>query len=205
MGTQNIAGTLVSAAYRDQDDAYFLLSRGSGKVSLYRVSNALVVEPVLDFADANLALGAELSISDEGLLAITRAGQDAFAVVLNVGLGLAAQPVTNLSGTGPLAIGALEDLPVAWKFSQVCPEVASGATLPELGTSGDVLLLWGTGAYRQSDVCFAWAPLGPGSSPDRRGRGTSGASRPRAPGGTSRASPTSRGSPTGTCGAPSGS
>ena len=108
MGTEAIVGTLVSAAYRDQDDAYFLLSRGSGKVSLYRVSSALVVEPVLDFADTNLALGAELSISDEGLLAITRLGQDAFAVVvLNVGLGLAAQPVTYLSGTGPLAIGAV--------------------------------------------------------------------------------------------------
>jgi len=107
VGTENIAGTLVSAAYRDQDDAYFLLSRGSGKVNLYRVSTSLVVEPVLDFADANLALGAELSISDEGLLAITRAGQDAFAVVLNVGLGLAAQPVTYLSGAGPLAIGAV--------------------------------------------------------------------------------------------------
>ena len=108
MGTEAIVGTLVSAAYRDQDDAYFLLSRGSGKVSLYRVSSALVVEPVLDFADTNLALGAELSISDEGLLAITRLGQDAFAVVvLNVDLGLAAQPVTYLSGTGPLAIGAV--------------------------------------------------------------------------------------------------
>ena len=107
VGTEAIAGTLVSAAYRDQDDAYFLLSRGSGKVSLYRVSTSLVVQPVLDFADANLAIGAELSISDEGLLAITRLGQDSFAVVVvNVDLGLAAQPVTYLSGTGPLAIGA---------------------------------------------------------------------------------------------------
>jgi len=50
-------------------------------------------------------------------------------------------------------------LDTAWKFSQVCPLVVDGATIPALGVSGDVLLLWGTGAYRQSDVCFAWTPL----------------------------------------------
>jgi hypothetical protein len=49
--------------------------------------------------------------------------------------------------------------PTKWKFSQVCPEVVRGADIPELGVTGDALLLWGTGAFRQSDVCFAWAPL----------------------------------------------
>jgi hypothetical protein len=52
-----------------------------------------------------------------------------------------------------------DNLRTKWKFSQVCPQVARAADIPELDATGDVLLLWGTGAYRQSDLCFAWAPL----------------------------------------------
>lgn len=46
-----------------------------------------------------------------------------------------------------------------WKFAQVCPLVAKADQVRSLGADGDVLLLWGTGAYRQSDVCFAWVQL----------------------------------------------
>jgi len=51
------------------------------------------------------------------------------------------------------------DLPVRWRFSQCAPVVVDLATFPELGATGDGLFVWGAGAYRQSDVTFAWTPL----------------------------------------------
>ncbi len=54
----------------------------------------------------------------------------------------------------------VNDLRREWKFSQVCPIVVDAGTVPGLPATGMVLLLWGTGAYRQSDLCFAWVQLG---------------------------------------------
>lgn len=72
-------------------------------------------------------------------------------------LGFAAEPAVEVCDIRHFE--RLDELRTKWKFSQVCPQVVRGIELPELGVTGDVLLLWGTGAYRQSDVCFAWAPL----------------------------------------------
>jgi len=64
---------------------------------------------------------------------------------------------------------AFDDLLEEWKFSHVSPLVVDAGTIPGLrhpdGTpaTGDALLLWGTGAYRRSDVCMAWVPLRPGA------------------------------------------
>ena len=107
-GAENILGTIVSAAYREQDDSYFLLSRGAGKVSLYRVFTNLAVELVVDFTDAGTAQRAELSISEDGVLAITSVGPESFAVVaLTVDLALSPEPVTYVTGSGALGMGAL--------------------------------------------------------------------------------------------------
>lgn len=101
-----INGTLVAASYREQDDAYYALARGNGKVTLYRVARNLGVERVLVFDDTGGATHADLIINDGGLVAVTSRSDTAFAVVV---LGLDAEltpvPVAHLSGTGPLAIG----------------------------------------------------------------------------------------------------
>ncbi len=108
IGAASIVGTIVSAAYREQDDSYFLLTRGEDKVSLYRVYTNLAVQLVLDFADAGTATAAELTVSDEGILAITSLRETSFAVVaLAVDANLAVSPVSHVSGTGPVAMGAL--------------------------------------------------------------------------------------------------
>jgi hypothetical protein len=56
--------------------------------------------------------------------------------------------------------------PNASKFINISPWVVRNANWPGLpATTGDGLLLYGSGWYRRSGVCLAWAPLTPGSDP----------------------------------------
>ena len=56
--------------------------------------------------------------------------------------------------------------PNASKFINISPWVVRNADWPGLpATTGDGLLLYGSGWYRRSGVCLAWAPLTPGSDP----------------------------------------
>ncbi len=103
----DIQGAVVAAAYREQDDAYFILTRGQADIFLYRVAPNFAVEQVASFADGGGATDADLTINDEGLVAITSRGANGFSVVvLSITLELALTPVTHISGSGPLALGA---------------------------------------------------------------------------------------------------
>jgi len=103
-----LVGPVVSAAYRDIDDSYFVLSRGAGKVALHRVGPSYAVERVALWSDASTATGADLSADEDGLLAITSRNASGFAVVvLSVDpYNLASSVIAHISGSGPLALGA---------------------------------------------------------------------------------------------------
>ncbi len=78
-----------------------------GHVSLYRVGPNFAVEWVTAFADAEIATNADLTINDEGLVAITSRGANGFSVVVvSIALDLALTPETYVTGNGPLALGA---------------------------------------------------------------------------------------------------
>ena len=40
--------------------------------------------------------------------------------------------------------------------------VVADSSMASFGVPASSVLIWGTGVYRQSDICFAWAPLVPG-------------------------------------------
>jgi len=105
----DLAGPIVSAAYRDADDSYFILSRGNNKVSLHRVGPTLAVDHIATWTDGGGATDVDVTSSEEGLLAVTSRRTNGFSVVV-----LAIDPnltnpfsiVSYVSGTGPLGIGA---------------------------------------------------------------------------------------------------
>lgn len=102
-----LAGPVVSAAYRDSDDSYYILSRGSGKVALHRVDPSLATRLVAEWSDNGTAQDVDLTINDEGLFAVTRRDAQAFRVyVFGVGHDLSLAYVANVSGAEPLAMGA---------------------------------------------------------------------------------------------------
>lgn len=102
-----LAGPVVSAAYRDSDDSYFILSRGGGKVALHRVDPSLATRLVAEWVDNGVAQDVDLAINDEGLVAVTRRDAQAFRVyVFGIGHDLALSYVANISGAEPLAMGA---------------------------------------------------------------------------------------------------
>lgn len=116
-------GPVVSAAYREYDDAYFLLSRGGAKLRLHRVRSDLAVEMVAELSDANSG-EAELTISDEGVVAITRRDATSFKVsVLLISKDLSVTTASLVSGTGKLLAAAM-----------ITPE---GLVLPRLGVPSD--------------------------------------------------------------------
>lgn len=102
-----LAGPVLSAAYRDSDDSYFILSRGGGKVALHRVDPSLATRLVAEWVDNGVAQDVDLAINDEGLVAVTRRDAQAFRVyVFGIGHDLALSYVANISGAEPLAMGA---------------------------------------------------------------------------------------------------
>lgn len=64
----------------------------------------------------------------------------------------------STTGVGP---SAGERLAVGWKFAESVMVVAD-SSMASFGVPASSVLIWGTGVYRQSDICFAWAPLVPG-------------------------------------------
>ncbi len=102
------AGPVVSAAYRERDDAYFTLSRGGGKIRLHRLGRNLALEMVAEWADRGTADHADISVSDEGLVAVTSRARTSFHVVaLTVESDLHVRAISHISGENGLAIGAL--------------------------------------------------------------------------------------------------
>lgn len=102
-----LAGPVLSAAYRDTDDSYFILSRGAGKVALHRVDPSLATRLVAEWVDNGVAQDVDLAINDEGLVAVTRRDAQAFRVyVFGISHDLALTYVANISGAEPLAMGA---------------------------------------------------------------------------------------------------
>jgi len=102
------AGPVVSAAYRERDDAYFTLSRGGGKIRLHRLGRNLALQMVAEWADGGTADYADISVSDEGLVAVTSRAHTSFQVVgFTVDSDLRVQAISHISGVNGLAIGAL--------------------------------------------------------------------------------------------------
>jgi hypothetical protein len=108
VGGQELVGPVVAAAYRELDDAYYILSRGDGKVRLHRVSVAHAVEAVYTWNDLDAGAMADLSSDEDGHLAVTRRGPSGFQVVVfRVDpTQLTPTVVSHVSGSGPLALGA---------------------------------------------------------------------------------------------------
>lgn len=75
-----LAGPVMSAVYREADDAYFILSRGGGKVRLHRVEPTNATRLVVEWADSGVASDVDLAITDEGVLAVGRRNATGFAV-----------------------------------------------------------------------------------------------------------------------------
>jgi hypothetical protein len=101
-----LAGPVVAAAYRELDDAYFVLSRGGGKARLHRINKTLAVELVKEWNDSGTG-EADLSFSDEGRLAITsRKTTSSKVLVLDIAPNLTFTVISNLTGAGKLALGA---------------------------------------------------------------------------------------------------
>jgi hypothetical protein len=100
------AGPVVAAAYSARDDAYFVMSRGGGKARLHRVNVALAADFVYEWSDPGTA-EIDLSISEEGLLAVTSRRAGGFkVVVLDIGKTLSVSAISNISGGGALALAA---------------------------------------------------------------------------------------------------
>ncbi len=101
-----LAGPVVAAAYRELDDAYFVLSRGGGKARLHRINSTLAVELVKEWNDSGTG-EADLSFSEEGRLAITsRQATSSKVLVLDIATDLTFTVISNFTGAGKLAGGA---------------------------------------------------------------------------------------------------
>lgn len=132
-----IRGPIVSAAYRAQDDAYFVIARGDGELGLFRVGANLALQPVWRWRDAHERDVVDLHVSESGRLAITRRGEADFEVLAfdvrfemggcgacNVAFELV--PITHLAGEGVLALGAVVTPDGLW----LEPERGSSLALP---------------------------------------------------------------------------
>ncbi len=103
-----LAGPVVSAAYRDLDDSYFILSRGGNKVALHQVDRTMATKLVAEWSDNGSATAADLTISEEGVVAVTRRSAQHYGVfVFAVDPGLQVERVAYLTGNEPLALPAM--------------------------------------------------------------------------------------------------
>ncbi len=103
-----INGPVVSAGYRALDDSYFFLSRGGGKIRLFRVlPTTTATQLVTEWQDLGTASMVALTISDEGVIAVTSQRPSGFSVsVLLVGEDLTISSAALIQGTGRLALPA---------------------------------------------------------------------------------------------------
>ncbi len=94
------------------------------------------------------------------------AGRGVWAMGALPGPSMAVMPIVDVREVMlfPSSFGAsdVERLAAGWKFAESSMLVLEPNAYP-LMLPQAVLMIWGTGAYRQSDVCFAWVSLQPGA------------------------------------------